>query len=379
MKKLLALLLALSMIGGVVACSSNSETVATSQRQAEVEQIAARFNQQFGGAGYLVGVWEPNNSEIFVESGNAKRDQHWRIASVTKTFVSLAILKLVEQKKLTLEDTINNYVPGITNGNKITIRQLLNMTAGVYELFAPDTLLPKYLNNPNMPWTVEDSIKAIQGKPALFKPGTKTEYDNSNYILLGEVIKKVSDKPTNEAIQELVIEPAGLQQTSVPTESALPQPAVPGVMTHKGKQQNVDLQNPALPYTAGDMVSTIDDMRAYSVKLAKGELVGPDQEKEMLTTTSMGPMNYGLGVIEVGTWIGHTGGIPGYVCTVFTDPKTDRTVVTMFTGGEFDNPAAQAAFFATVSKLWPGEYPKIDEITKKLEKASTEEPATSSS
>ena len=372
----LASTLTVSMLG-LSACGttstgpvqSTSVSAQIEKQQAQVEQIAASVNKAANAAGYLVGVWQPGQPEIFVAGGQAKREQNYRIASITKTFTATTVVKLAEQGKLSLDDPVQKFVPGLPNGSRITVRMVLNMTSGLPSLFKNEKEAKAYVKNPNLPWTVERSLNNIrQGTPA-FAPGADCVYENSNYIVAGRIIEAVTGESAGDVIRSLVIEPAGLDKTFIPNESLIPAPAMPGTVIVDGQIENVDAQNPQVPFTAGNIISTIDQLRAWSPQLASSSLLNDEFNTAQQEYQPMGDFGYGLGVYSLGGWLGHTGAIPGYVGVMVTDPKTQVTFVTMSLGGPMQSPAAQAVFAKTVATLWPGQYPAVDRLAAQMDKA----------
>jgi len=148
----------------------------------------------------------------------------FRIASITKTFTATLILRLVDKGAISLDDHLAKYVKGIDNGQQITIRQMLNMTSGIFSYTEDEQFGKDFDANPVEPFPPSKAIAIIKAHDPDFAPGTSWHYSDSNYLLLGVIAEKVTGRPIDRLMQDLVIEPLGLSHTSYPTTPAIPGP-----------------------------------------------------------------------------------------------------------------------------------------------------------
>jgi D-alanyl-D-alanine carboxypeptidase len=266
-------------------------------------------------------------------------DVHQRIGSVNKTFTVSLLLQAEADGLLSLNDTIDQYVQDIPNGDEITLRQMANMTSGIASYTFDEQWQDEVFSDPQRVWTPEELVQfAIEDSPA-FDPGTEFQYSNSNTVLLGIVLEQVSGKPIGDLFREQIIEPLGLQQTSFPnTDPSLPDPHAQGYTLQgqdDGEIGNATDWNPSWGWTAGGMISTIDDLLVYGRALGTGEgLLPPEQQAERLDSflsddipPNTADRAYGLGIGREYGWLGHTGTLPGYNTTVYYSPELDATVV----------------------------------------------------
>ncbi len=246
-------------------------------------------------------------------------NMHYRIASVSKTFTADAVLHLAQQGKLSLSAHISKYVSSIPYGNEITIRDLLAMRGGVYDFTSDAGFARRYADNPRLPgWTPSDVLKIIRANKGKAKaPNRTTVYSDSAYVLLGYVIQKASGESARRYITSLIGQ-LGLRNTSFPTGDRLPTPFVhgyvgPDSMTGLPAATDVTLSNALVPWTAGAVVSTVPDMLTYAGELGTGKGLSPRLWKLRRTWTPLtdtGPkLQYGLGMTQLGKWIGHDGSI----------------------------------------------------------------------
>lgn len=314
---------------------------------AAFQQVLDDTRASFGFPGVQAGVWTADNEWIGTSGTSGEglttpitQDMHTRIGSITKTFTVTALLQLVEQGKLSLDDTIGMYVPGVPNADTATLANLANMTSGIPSYTLNDTFTDAYFANPEQVWTPEQLIDVIRDEPAGFAPGEKFDYSNSNTVLLGMVIEQVTGQPIADVFKEQIITPLGLSGTSFPAESPdLPSPYLSGITVQgqpAGSTADATNWNPSWGFTAGEMISTLDDLRTWGAALATGEgILGKEMAAKRLESldTSVPPntpdKSYGLGFGQLNGWIGHTGELPGYNTTVYHNTDLDTTIVVM--------------------------------------------------
>jgi len=145
-------------------------------------------------------------------------DAHYRIASVSKTFTALAVLRLADEGKAALIDPTSRYVADVPNGDTVTVRNLLDMRSGLFDFTADTAFLDRYKADPTMAWTDDDTVAIVRAHAAdATPPDQNTVYNNSNYVLLDYVIEKASGQPAPQYVNGLVCE-LGLANTSWPAD-----------------------------------------------------------------------------------------------------------------------------------------------------------------
>jgi len=258
---------------------------------------------------------------------------HTRIGSVTKTFTGTAIMQLAQQGKLSLDDVIEKYVPGVPNGNRIPLRLLANMTSGVASYTASTKFTDTYFAHPETIFVPDQLIAVGIAESPIFEPGAKFNYSNTNTILLGKVIEKVTGQPVAEVFQKQIFDPLKLANTSWPGDStAIPDPypqgfTLQGDTATPDKPSNATNWNPAWGWTAGEIISNMDDLLTYGRALATGQgMLDATTQAERLNSIPA-PAGYGIALGCIGGWVGHTGELPGYNTSVFHDTMTDSTVI----------------------------------------------------
>jgi D-alanyl-D-alanine carboxypeptidase len=324
-----------------------------------------------GITGVTVGISDPKLGTMVRSYGKAgigagplTPGMHYRIASVSKTFTALAVLRLVAQHKLSLGARLCHFVPRIPNGCRITIRQLLAMRAGVYSYTDDAGFFRDYAHDPLLPgFTPARALAIIRAHRAQAKPpGGRAAYSDSNYVLLGYVIQKVTGQSARRYVNSVTAR-LGLHHTTFPNRARLPAPFVrgyigPGSSTGRPATTDVTLSNPDVAWTAGAMNSTVPDMLRYARELGTGAGLTPRlwrlrRDWSPLTTT--GPrVQYGLGLLQLGNWIGHDGSIMGYTDMVFYLPSRHASLVVMENGADAQTVNSQALWGEIVKQLYPG-------------------------
>jgi len=289
--------------------------------------------------GAIVGVWRPDGRYVRAfgvadrASGAPMRtDFFHRIGSVTKTFTVTALLQLVDEGKIGLDDPIDRYVDGVPNGDRITLRQLARMQSGLPNYTNSDAFTEALIKDPYRPFTPQELLDYAFAEPVNFEPGAGFEYSNTNTVLLGLVVEKVTGRPLGEVITERIAEPLDLRDTSFPTDSTFPKPHAEGYTEVDGDEAVTATDwNPSWAWAAGGMISTLDDLRVWAEALADGRLLKPETQRarlETVTTPDMPPENgYGLGLFDINGWIGHNGSLPGYQTVAAYLPEERTTLV----------------------------------------------------
>jgi D-alanyl-D-alanine carboxypeptidase len=338
--------------------------------QLALETIVSARLGDFRIPGAVVGVSIPGRGSWVSAQGIADlgtatpiaTDDHFRIASVTKTFAATVVLQLVDAGKLALDDTLDQYVPGIPNGSEITIRQLLQMTAGIYDFTLDEQFMAAYDRDPLVLYTPEDVIAIVERHEPDFAPGTSLSYSDTNYTLLGLIIEQITGTSAAQALQDYIYDPLGLTQTSIPDTTQMPEPFARGYITTSTTDdtlRDVTLSNPLTAWTAGGIVSTVHDLQLWAVALGEGTLLSPETQRErlqwiLLPGGSRLPVSYGLGIMDVAGFVGHNGAIYGYSTWVLYDPQSKGSLVVLTNRGELQVEFAAPIAVDIIEYLFPG-------------------------
>ncbi|WP_055600898.1 serine hydrolase domain-containing protein [Streptomyces aureus] len=308
---------------------------------ARLDKTIADVRKQAGIPGVVVGIWMPGKGSYVRATGVADKvtrepmftDTFVRIGSETKTFTVTALLKLVDEGRVGLDDPIAKYVRGVPNGPRITLRHLAEMRSGLFPYTADPDFVHDLLSDPQRFFTPQESLAYGFKHKNTFKPGAQFQYSNSNLVLLGLVIEKVTGQRLEDFIERRVLRPAHLRHTLFPEGPEFPEPHARGYtdQTLTGATADATDWNPSWAWAAGAMISDLHDLRRWARILATGELLSPGTQAQRLKTLPTGfpGLSYGLGIFDADGWIGHNGSIPGYETVTVYLPSQKATMVLM--------------------------------------------------
>ena len=254
----------------------------------------------------------------------------FEIGSVTKQFTAVAILKLVEYGKLALEDDFTQYLDYDTKERKITIDQLLNHTSGIAsytEIEEFGSLVPQELPRDSL-------LRILETKDFLFEPGEALIYNNSAYFFLGLIIEKITGKPYEEYLKDVIFEPLGMTNTYYCSTSKVVKNKAYGYdYSPNGLNQKQYLSH-NWPYAAGSLCSTTEDLLIWMTALHDGKLLSKEQYQELTTPKGLNdgtPVRYAMGLSHFNNYgneeIGHGGGIPGFLTQTNYFPEKDLYII----------------------------------------------------
>lgn len=309
-----------------------------------LDTAVERVMTESGIPGAIVGIWGPRGDYVRAfgvadkkTRAPMKTDLYSRIGSLTKTFTVTAVLQLADEGRIALDDSIADYVPGVPNGEAITVRQLAGMRSGLANYSAAPQFQQALFADPHRYFPPEELLGYAFAQPVAFAPGQGVQYSNTNTVLLGLLVERVGGRPLAEYIAHHILEPLGMSRTSFPSDGsspeAFPEPHPEGytTQTRDGGETTATDWNPSWAWAAGAMISTLDDLRIWAPALATGKLLTRQmQEQRLQTVASPGqspPDGYGLGLFNLGGWIGHNGSLPGYQTVAVYLPAAQTTMV----------------------------------------------------
>ncbi|MEV6979433.1 serine hydrolase domain-containing protein [Kitasatospora sp. NPDC093806] len=256
-----------------------------------------------------------------------------RIGSETKTFTVTGLLRLVDQGRAALDDPIGKYLTGVPNGDTITLRQLADMQSGLFNYSQDEDFAKALISDPQRPFTPEQLLSYAFKHPVNFAPGARFEYSNTNTVLLGLVIEKLSGQSLRAFLKKEVFDPADLGRTVFPAGNEFPQPHPRGYtdQTPDGKIADSTDWNPSWAWAAGAIISDQADLRKWAKVLATGSLLTPATQAERLKQqpSPVPDVWYGLGLFVNHGWIGHNGSLPGYQSVVIHLPSAQASLVVL--------------------------------------------------
>ncbi|MVM29033.1 serine hydrolase [Spirosoma sp. HMF4905] len=287
-------------------------------------------------------------------------DHVFRIGSITKQFTAVAILQLMEQGKLSLQDEITRFIPDYpTQGKKITVEHLLTHTSGIKSY----TDMKEFETIMKNDMTPTELIDFFKNQPMEFEPGTQWKYCNSGYFLLGYIIEKVSGKPYPQYLDDVFFKPLGMTSSYYGDNAKLIKNRASGYQAGKDGVDNASYLSMTQPYAAGAIVSTVGDLwkwhqAVHSYKLVKKETLDKAFTRYKLRDGKLTDYGYGwgLGTIKGSPTIAHNGGINGFLTSGTYLPRED-VFVAVFSNSTAKDPGEIAERIAALAlgKPFPAE------------------------
>lgn len=362
----------------------------------------------FPGAVVLVAMpeWETWSGAFGIadrETGAPMRtDMRLRIGSVTKTFTATIVLQLVDDGKLSLDDTLAALLPDaaggaadLPNAGTITLRDILNMRSGVFNYTEHPGLFGQVPGHEDRVWTQQEMLDLAREHDAYFDPGTDFHYSNTNYILLEMIIERVTGNPFGDELSARILTPLGLDATSLPTMPDMPEPFAHGygsdpALTNPERDPDAEVTEtneteidaaeegpaetridlaalrdntrfpPSLAAGAGAMVSTVGDLDRWVDALLSGWSLKPETLAERLSMLPTKESDadatgaYGLGIMRQDGVTGHGGGILGYTCYAGRHDASGTNVIILTNGeGTGSEDGSVVGLLRRVVKLLP--------------------------
>ncbi|WP_327281644.1 MULTISPECIES: serine hydrolase domain-containing protein [unclassified Streptomyces] len=328
------------------ACARENFDPATVQK---LDAAITKIMKEAGVPGVNIGLWMPGRGVYEKSFGIAdkqtgtpmKSDLYTRIGSVTKTFTVTGVLQLVDRGEVRLDDPISRYVSGVPGGGAVTLRQLADMRSGLFDYTTDEAWLAGMRADPHRSYTPRQLLDVAFSHPANFKPGAKWQYSNTNTVLLGMLVEKVSGQGLGDYLRDHVFTPLKLRGTSLPGDSAMPDPHAHGYtdFTPKGAVADATNWNPSWAWAAGGVISDLNDMHTWAPALADGRLLTRKTQAERLRTLPIGNVpgaSYGLGILDFNGWLGHNGELPGYE-TIAAQLPAEKATLVVFVNSDMDH------------------------------------------
>ncbi|MCP2031302.1 D-alanyl-D-alanine carboxypeptidase [Okibacterium sp. HSC-33S16] len=354
-----ALVLATSLIAGLAACSGPVKASVDFPEQASGDLPAATTEQLdaalangmalSAAPGAIAGVWAPwsghwTSAAGTVAPGGAPMapDMHFRIGDNTKPMTCDVLFSLVDADRMSLDDQVSEHVPGVVGVDGLTLGQLCQSTSGLGDYASQ--LKQYFATNPQRLWTPMELVSHGVSFPTTGAPGAKYASSNTNYVLLGLVLEAATHSSMATLLNDQVFERLGLENTSFPgpQDVALPAPFAPGWEIPRQPDGTLACDAPtdesklsnSMVFSAGGVVSTIDDLKQYVQALAAGALHTDATDEEAWKTVPIADdapawQGYGPGALQMGPMRGQAGYIPGHLSAMLADPESGLTVVVM--------------------------------------------------
>ncbi len=335
-----------------LAPSSSAQTDLPAELRANVDDIVQKVLATTGVPSASLAVVKDGKIAYLQAYGNARLDprtlaspaMRYSIGSISKQFTAAAILMLAEEGKLSLDDPVSKYVPGLKRGNEVTIREVLSHTSGYQDYWPQDYVMPMMLK----PVTPEEIIERWGRIPLDFDPGTKWQYSNTNYVIAGVIVEKVSGMPLWALLGKRVFMPLGMTSITDTNEKALPATDPGGYFRYAlGPLHPAPKEGKGWMFAAGELAMTAADLAKWDISMINQTVLKPSSYREMETVMLLkngAPTRYGLGVgismVSGHRVLEHGGEVSGFTAENIVLPD-DKIAIVVLTNQDAAEAASQ--------------------------------------
>lgn len=332
-----------SILSALVLFSCNStkqQTPSTANLEVKVDSLVHHYLDSAKMAGVAIAVVKNNEPLLLKSYGYADLafdtrlplNATFEIGSVTKQFTGVAILQLVEQGKLSLDDEMTKYVAYNTQGKKVTIRHLLSHTSGIKGY----TELPMFEKLAMEKHKRDTLLRLVEKEPFDFEPGEALIYNNTGFFLLGLIIEKVSGLTNEEYVKKNLFEKAGMDNSYYASERTITKNKAHGYEMGEKALVLASYLDHTWPYAAGSLCSSVEDLVKWNTALHQGQILQADGYKEFITPISLNDgtvTQYAKGITVTESHgklkLEHGGGIYGYLSENIYYPEDKLSIVVL--------------------------------------------------
>jgi CubicO group peptidase (beta-lactamase class C family) len=307
------------------AAPAQSISSADAELRGRIDRIASQVLEQTGVPSASVAVVQHGKLVYTHAYGQARLapatpatpEMRYSIGSISKQFTAAAILLLQEEGKLSLDDAVGKYVPGLTRGNEVTIRQILSHTAGYQDYWPEDYVMTPML----APVSAQQILDTWAKKPLDFEPGTQWQYSNTNFVIAGRIVETITGHPLMDLLTARIFRPLGMQSVWNSDETRLTQADATAYYRHAlGPLRVAPKEGRGWMYAAGELAMTAHDLALWDESLIAQSVLKPESYKQMFTEVKLKDgkgTHYGLGVEVMDRnghrSIEHSGEVSGFV------------------------------------------------------------------
>lgn len=368
MNRIIKIFLTIFILTSLISCKKDEDYSDNQKIIAKLDELTDQLISQKKVPGLIISITAPQKGLRYIKAKGYSDltinkpmniNNLYRTGSLTKTFTGTIILELIDEGKIKLNDKINIYLPNLPYSDIISIKQILNMTSGIFEYSNDISFINDFNLNPQKKWQPNELLNIALSHPLNFIPGTKWDYSNSNTIIAGLIIEKITGNSLKTEIENRIIKKFGLMNTFFPTNSEMPfgkQYCHGYNITSTGIADVSESYDPSFAWAAGSLITNINDISIW-LRMQLGSItLNPLLQFKRTEWVAMGDNGgYGLALMKVGNgFIGHSGGIPGYSSISLYQPKTGATVIIMFNsisyGAQAEIPRA-IDFFYTLESI----------------------------
>lgn len=311
----------------------------------EIKRIVTDAKEAYGLQAVLVSVWR-GEEELFTQAlGNSMTDvpateiMHFRVGAVTISYLGTLLLMLADQGKVSLDDPLSRWFPHYPHSEEITLRMLANSSSGYQDYVYSEEFQKAFPKSIFDDFPVQQFIDLMVSKPLAFQPGKGWGYSHTNFVILGQVLEKITGQPLAQALKPIYAK-LGLLDTAFPATPQIQEPVLHAFTSWRGLYEESTYWNPSWTSFSGRMTSNLIDLVTWTKALGSGKLISQHAFEEMVApvTANLGESSpdhyYGIGVICADHWILQNARFGGYNVTIAYLPEQQIALCVSTTLGE---------------------------------------------
>lgn len=331
----------------------------------QVAGLVEKLRKQYKLNASIFGVWKGDDELVTGADGAAlpgvpaTRDLHFRICNVTETMTTTLLLQYVDDGKLSLADPVSKWFPSLPRSEQVTLGMLSSSTSGIVDYVTTKSFVDELHRDPFQQFQPMQLIQLGTSQKPLFAPGTSWAFSDTNFMLLGEILKKAGGKPLGNQLREKILDPLGLDSTAMQPTAQIPFPTLHGYTPERGDYQDSTFWSPSWATYTGNMTSTLADLGKWAPVLGTGSLLSEKSHESQVGPENVGlggltkSLYYGKGVGVASSWILTNPHCAGYSGIVGYYPPEKLSVVIFSTPGmgNSDGPNYSQSMFVEVTKI----------------------------
>jgi len=304
-------------------CAGPAQAIEEDQAR-QVAELVGKARSKHGLSALMCGVWQGQGELVTLALGNsmtdvpATRQMHMRVGGVTLTCVCTVLLKLADERRLSLDDKISRWYPKLPQADAVTLRMLANCTSGYPDYVKSKAFLDAFDKDPFRQWQPQELIDIALATRLEYKPGAGANYSHTNFVILGEILQKVAGMPMEAILQRHIFKPLGLKETHYPATAAMQAPVLHAFSSDRGVYEDSTYWNPSWTSHSGLMTSTLGDLGVLARAIGSGSLLSTKSRQEQVAPTTVGlgrnraGLYFALGIIVMNGWLVQNPRFGGY-------------------------------------------------------------------
>lgn len=364
----------IALLPVIVALSVAPTGTAAPTSRSDVTRAVRALMHRYPLQSVLYGVWINGRRLVTGALGEsqpgvaATTADHFRIGNTTESFTTTLLLQLLDARRVRLTDPLSRWFPSLPRAHQVTLGMLARSISGYADYVTTSRFATLFDGDPFRFWPVPELLRLAFSRTSLFAPGTSWAFSDTNFVLLGEVLRRVAGESVDRLLRQKILSRLGLSQTAMRNNSYIPAPVMHAYSSERGRYEESTSWSPSWARYTGNMTSTLDDMGSWARALGTGSLLSPRSHALQVgpENVGLGPLTakryYGMGLGVTNGWIATNPQLLGYNGVVSYLPSKRIAVVVFTTQGLRGNPTvayASAVYNRIGALLAPNEPPNL--------------------